>query len=167
MEQRFARHLLLARLGHKGMPIYDAIRALSEAAFTVECLYEAASSEEMYVVERGLIAMHGTKIPLGYNLVDGGRGGIRPRSEDGKRRHSEKMKAKWADPEYRKRLGKAISIAQASPEVRAKMSAGIGAARRTAESRAKTSAQMLRLMRDPDYAARRIAAYRATCAKGS
>lgn len=130
IELRFARHKRLARIGHTGMPIYDAIRAFGEDAFTVELVYEAATKEEMFTVERGLIAAHGTMVPRGYNLARGGFGGYHAISEAGRLSRSEKMKALWADPEFRARQSVAISAGQASPEVRAKMSAGIGAAHR-------------------------------------
>lgn len=142
-ERRFARHKRLARLGYQGMPIYDAIRAFGEDEFAIAVIYEAASKEEMFIVERALIAAHGTMVPRGYNLARGGLGGSGIVSDAGRLARSEKMKAHWADPEFRARVSAAIKTAN-TPEVIAKRGAAVKISRNTEESKEKTRQQIRR-----------------------
>lgn len=89
---RWNRHVADAREGAPN-PLQRAIRKYGTAAFDRVVLYEAVSREEALVVERGLIAAHGTFAPRGYNVTLGG-GGVPgwKRSEESKRRLSEARK---------------------------------------------------------------------------
>lgn len=65
-----------------------AIRCYGIESFDAVVLYEAASKEEMFAVERGLIAAHGTYVPNGYNRSLGGEGnriGIKYSADFGQR----------------------------------------------------------------------------------
>lgn len=142
VEKRFKRHCLLANSG-RNMPICDAIRIMGKNAFKVETVYEAVDEREMFMAEKAIISSHGTMFPLGYNYAKGGMGGAGFReSQESRKLRSERMKALWADPEWRAKNSKKIKDGQSSQEVRARMRAGIKAARQLPSSRRKTGAQM-------------------------
>lgn len=75
LAKRWREHRCAAKTGIEHV-LYRAMRKYGEAAFRMECLYEASSVEEMFAVERGLVALHGTRTPRGYNVSEGGVGGF-------------------------------------------------------------------------------------------
>ena len=69
-KSRWKTHRAFAKRGSQ-FPLHRAIRHHGVENFIFEVLYECSSREEMIAVERGLIAMHGTTVPRGYNLIAG------------------------------------------------------------------------------------------------
>lgn len=75
LEARWACHVKSARRGSK-FPLHAAIRKYTPDSFTAQIVCHATSLEQMYVVERALIAQEGTFIGggAGYNATLGGEG---------------------------------------------------------------------------------------------
>ena len=108
--RRWANHVWRAlNSGYKAKTLLHwAIKRHGADAFTVISLTECVSLPEASVVERALIAEHGTLRPRGYNIATGGMGtpGVR-------RPHTDETKIK---------IGLAHRGRKASPEAREKMS---------------------------------------------
>jgi len=75
LAKRWREHLSAARTG-SAKRLYKAMRKYGTDSFSIIVLYEATSFQELQVVERGLIASHGTYAAggRGYNLTSGGEG---------------------------------------------------------------------------------------------
>lgn len=75
LAKRWREHLCAARTG-SDKRLYRAMRKYGTDNFSIAVLYEASSFLELQVVERGLIAEHGTHASSGkgYNLTSGGEG---------------------------------------------------------------------------------------------
>ena len=75
LAKRWREHLSAARTG-SAKRLYKAMRKYGTDSFSIVVLYEATSFQELQVVERGLIASHGTYATggKGYNLTSGGEG---------------------------------------------------------------------------------------------
>jgi hypothetical protein len=75
LAKRWREHLCAARTG-SDKRLYRAMRKYGTDNFSIAILYEADSFQELQVVERGLIASHGTYASTGkgYNLTSGGEG---------------------------------------------------------------------------------------------
>ena len=75
LAKRWREHLCAARTG-SDKRLYRAMRKYGTDNFSIAVLYEADSFQELQVVERGLIAAHGTYASngKGYNLTSGGEG---------------------------------------------------------------------------------------------
>lgn len=75
LAKRWREHLCAARTG-SDKRLYRAMRKYGTDNFSIAVLYEADSFQELQVVERGLIASHGTYASTGkgYNLTSGGEG---------------------------------------------------------------------------------------------
>ncbi len=75
LAKRWREHLSAARTG-SDKRLYKAMRKYGVDNFSIAVLYEATSFQELQVVERGLIASHGTYANSGngYNLTSGGEG---------------------------------------------------------------------------------------------
>jgi len=75
LAKRWREHLSAARTG-SDKRLYKAMRKYGTDSFGITVLYEATSFKELQVVERGLIAEHGTYAASGkgYNLTSGGEG---------------------------------------------------------------------------------------------
>lgn len=75
LAKRWREHLCAARTG-SDKRLYRAMRKYGTDNFSIAVLYEADSFQELQVVERGLIASHGTYASggKGYNLTSGGEG---------------------------------------------------------------------------------------------
>jgi len=75
LAKRWREHLCAARTG-SDKRLYRAMRKYGTDNFSIAVLYEADSFQELQVVERGLIAAHGTYASngRGYNLTSGGEG---------------------------------------------------------------------------------------------
>ena len=75
LAKRWREHLCAARTG-SDKRLYRAMRKYGTDNFSIAVVYEASSFLELQVVERGLIAEHGTHASSGkgYNLTSGGEG---------------------------------------------------------------------------------------------
>lgn len=117
--------------------LYRAIRKHGEDSFKIELLYEAASAEEMYTVERALIANHNTFRPNGYNMAIGGQG---PRgfvvTDDFRRRVSAASKGRMLGVKLTEKRKQHLREFYSTPEGRV-IQAEKGKFTRTAEYRAK------------------------------
>lgn len=131
LHERWAGHVADALRCRKLSALHDAIRVYGSESFTCDVIYEAASKAEMFVVERGLIAMHGTLAPRGYNLAQGGLGG--DIGIGGRAKISQARKRRMADPEWIAKYW--------TPEIQAARVASMRQASYTPEWRAKVSAK--------------------------
>jgi group I intron endonuclease len=108
---RWSQHKHCAANRPKGI-LHRAIAKYGPAAFSVETIAEAYSLKELDVLERSLIAAHGTLASAGgYNLAIGGRinVGMRPTPEQ-LAAMSERAKRQWGRPGYREKwLAKAAA----------------------------------------------------------
>lgn len=122
-----------------------AIRAYGIEAFSGEVLYEAATKEEMFIVERGLIAAHGTLAPNGYNRSLGGEGnriGVKYGDEFGQR-VSASLKAFYANnPEACAAQGRKMAGRKRSAEDKEKKAAAGRAYWESPEGQAKKAARI-------------------------
>ena len=73
IRRRWQGHIDSARLGAK-IGIDGAIGVYGLESFMVEWIASAKSQEDLFELEKLLIAQHSTKGPNGYNMTDGGRG---------------------------------------------------------------------------------------------
>lgn len=136
--------------------ICRAIRKYGWENFEVTVLCEASSRAELLMIERGLIAEHGTFRPRGYNMTSGGDG-VRDRiiGPETRKKFSEHAKNLRA-------IGKWVSRPagwKATDEARAKMSASAKKkAPQSAETRRKIglahSGDRNVMRRDPDVVRR-------------
>lgn len=133
LSERWASHVYDAMRQKKTSALHNAIRVYGPDAFSIETIYEAASKPEMFAVERGLISMHGTRVPRGYNLAPGGLGG--DVGLEGRKKISEARQRCMADPKW---LAK-----HWTPEIQAARAASMKKAAYTPEWRAKVSARAL------------------------
>ena len=74
LRERWVEHLSHARQGKSKSYMSRALRKYPLEAFSIECLHECESQEEMDFVEIFYIQLLNTKSPSGYNLADGGGG---------------------------------------------------------------------------------------------
>lgn len=72
-ETRLKAHLDNARWGRR-YALADAIRAFGPGAFSIRVLLSGLSHAEACEAERKLIVEHGTILPGGYNMTEGGDG---------------------------------------------------------------------------------------------
>jgi len=73
LKERWYKHIADSRK-HESRYISRAINKYSPESFKVEVLHECETREEMDFVEIFYIALLNSKVPNGYNLVDGGGG---------------------------------------------------------------------------------------------
>ena len=100
---RFSAHISTAKRNDPSekSALYGAIRKYGREAFLLEVLAEASSIEEMLMIEKGLIAEHGTYFPNGYNLTSGGDGALNfVASPELRAKRSVAMKGKPKSPEH-------------------------------------------------------------------
>ena len=74
VEERWRTHLNNARAKQHQEYLYRAIRKHGAKAFSVQCLTEAMSSEDLSNLEKLWIMLLNTTAPTGYNLTYGGEG---------------------------------------------------------------------------------------------
>jgi hypothetical protein len=79
-------------------------------------------------------------------------------TEESRRKRSEKMKARWADPAYKARVGAAIARAYAAPGMHEQTVARARAVNARPEVKAKIDAHRIALWQDPENRAKRCAA---------
>lgn len=135
---RWSGHLYSARRGSRS-PIHCAVRKYGEKTFTVRRLQYCRTLQSMNAAEKKWIEALRTKVPLGYNLTDGGDGfvGTRHRASSKKKisasllayydddktagaRLSTKLRNHYAKPGSRQKL----SEAHRTPEAKRNMSRG-------------------------------------------
>lgn len=122
--ERYRRHLLAAEKGVRS-PLYRAMRKHGIEAFHFEVLAEACSLRELYMIERGLIAEHGTfaKSGGGYNQTMGGEGshGLKHNAES-RKKIAALSRQKMLDPEFKERINAGRKRWSADPENKKKAS---------------------------------------------
>lgn len=135
VQARWREHLKKAKLQgrHHEWYLYRAIRKHGAENFTVQCLAEAESSEELCQLERLWILALGTRAPHGYNMTSGGDG-VRATPEV-----REKMRAKATGrptSALQKRVTSRMFKGKPKPDAqRAKMAAAWDDARREEQGR--------------------------------
>ncbi len=130
VEQRFSEHQKSEFL------IGKVIRAHGAENFTTATVKECASKEELDFWEKYLIKSRDTLVPNGYNLTDGGEGGIP--CDETRAKLSAVHKGVPKSREHRRKIGEGNKGKIISDETRAK----IGATSRGRKHSAKTKAQM-------------------------
>lgn len=121
MKARIDQHRNVANRGSK-LAVHCAWRQYGDPS--IEVLGEFACPDALHKAEIDAIQSHGTLSPNGYNISVGGdtapslmpevaakiskacKG--RKHSEEKRKADSDKMKAKWQDPEYREKLDKSV-----------------------------------------------------------
>jgi group I intron endonuclease len=182
LRRRWLAHLSDAAAERRGSLLHRAIRKYGVGAFRIEVLATAVDLRELKVLERALIAAHGTFVTAGrgYNLTAGGEGMLGYKasqearakmslSRRGKKRSAamkEKMRAIMTGKVWGENTRRRCSAAQrarfaASPETgktRAKKSAAHKGRPKSAEWRARMS--VIALSRTPEVRAKIAAARR-------
>ena len=160
VEERFASHLYCSQHGIERL-LYDAMRKYGEHNFTVSEVCVALSWENACLIEKALIKEFNCKVPTGYNMTDGGEGTVgwsapqevrdvwseqrkgRTWTQEQNEARSAKIKAQWADPEFRRQRQQSMSNRTWTEEQRSRKSAlmkGTVGRKHTAEAKAKISA---------------------------
>jgi group I intron endonuclease len=142
VEKRWRQHMKDSQRGN--LAIHAAIRKYSPEAFEVKTLAQVEDSE-MFELEKRAIAALGTKAPLGYNLTDGGEGGLPgfTHSEETRRRLSEAKLGRSLTDEHKEKLRAAKLGTRRGPhseETKAKIGAASAGRLHSAESKRKMSA---------------------------
>jgi hypothetical protein len=73
VDVRWREHVQESRRGKTGA-LHAAIRKYGSETFNVVHIASAVSREDLLLLEKLLIAQHGTRAPNGYNLTIGGDG---------------------------------------------------------------------------------------------
>lgn len=71
--ERWVEHLAESRRSH-GWALHRAIKKYGAASFEVRAVAMSLAWSDICLVERRLIVQHGTKVPHGYNVTNGGDG---------------------------------------------------------------------------------------------
>ena len=143
---RWQGHLSTARRGAP-VAIARAIRKYGEVAFTMETIAQAASFEAAAIIERVLIAEHGTMHPGGYNLTTGGEATFgREVGAEAKSRMSEAAKRRERKPDTpetkEKKRAARIKLLSERPDLRLAISAAQKGRKKSEAERAKHSRSM-------------------------
>lgn len=159
-EERFAAHIYCAQVGTERV-LYDAMRKYGIHNFTVSEVCVAFSWENACLIEQALIKEFNSKVPNGYNMTDGGEGTVgwsapqevrdvwskqrkgRTWTKEQNDARSARVKAQWADPEFRRKRQQSMGNRTWTDDQRAKRSAamkGMPGRKHTPETRAKISA---------------------------
>jgi len=160
LEERYAMHLYCARTGQDRI-LYKAIRKYGEHNFTCTEICAALSWEGACLIEQLLIKEFDCKLPNGYNMTDGGEGTLgwtapqevkelwskqrkgRVWTEEQNEARSAKVKAQWADPEFRRLRQQSMGNRTWTEEQKSRRSAsmkGKEGRKHTPEAKAKISA---------------------------
>lgn len=117
IDERFSQHATC-----KTTLIGKAIQKYGRENFRCDILKRCASKVEMDAWEKFFIAALKTKIPLGYNLTDGGEGATGcPRSDETRAKISAANKGREVSDETRAKLSAANIGKQITDETRAKI----------------------------------------------
>lgn len=111
------------------------IRAHGEDMFLIAILKECANKEELDRWEKHFIKSRDTMAPNGYNLTEGGEGGIPCDEVRAKIRAAGKGRKK--SPEHRAKIGAGNRGKKQTPEAKAKLSAARKGKSPTTETKAK------------------------------
>ena len=85
----------------------SAVKKYGSSSFSVTMLARGLSQDESNELERAMISLIGTMVPLGYNLTEGGDGGsLSPESME---RWTASMKNVFKSPEYKKKQSQSQS----------------------------------------------------------
>lgn len=96
--------------------LHREIRLLGADKFIVEEVCAAFGIENACAIEREMIADYGAEFPHGYNLSNGGEGSVgRMVAQVVRETISEKVRALWADPDYRTRMEAAFQTRAPAP----------------------------------------------------
>jgi len=147
---RWNKHIFDAKASNA--ILYRAMRKHGVKNFRLMILTEAASVQELLVLERGLIAAHGTYAPAGYNLTTGGEGvwNMRPSLESLKHR-SNLMKKKYADPLVREAMSLRGKLRFADPEKKASHQESMKRFANTERFKTISRDRQKKLFQDPAY----------------
>jgi group I intron endonuclease len=144
----------LEQVPHRSTALYSAIKKYGKAAFKFEVLAEAASWAELLVLERGLIAEHGTYAGAhGYNMTAGGDGTMTPSQETIARLRAANIGRKHT-PETVAKIIANTTGKSPSKETRLKMSLARIGKKRSPETVAKVAAANLGKKRSEETKAR-------------
>lgn len=157
VEERFKEHA-----NYNNSYIDNAIRAHGADMFVVAVLKECANKEELDFWERYLIRSRNTIAPNGYNLTDGGEGGIP--CDETRAKMSAALKGRPKSPETRAKLSAASATLRGeknpffghhhTDETRAKISASKIGKHLSEETRAKMSAVRKGVPKSPEHRAK-------------
>lgn len=158
LAERWTQHRSCAARAPRGK-LHAAMRKHGVANFICEEIAQAASKAELVVLERGLVAAHGTYHTAGgYNLTVGGEGfPVGPHSEERCRKNAAARRKNWADPAYAsimraklsaaRRASSKVAAAVRSDAARQRASRVLGTYARSAAGRSGRSARLT----DPAY----------------
>ncbi len=157
---RFKKHLWLASRNEKSA-LYAAIRKYGWNVFSCETIAEAASLKELKVLERGLIAAHGTYSRGGYNMTLGGDGvwGYKPTPEQIAKATAANLGRKQSNEEREKRAASLRGKKQSPEHIAKRIATRIsrGGCVITPEGRARWLSSMRgRRMSDEERARRAV-----------
>ena len=88
VSQRVSRHAYAARNSKGNMPITCAIKKYGIENFSVQTLVRCPDYEYLLDLEAKAIVRFNTRVPVGYNVTAGGRGGRVPCSQEKRERIS-------------------------------------------------------------------------------
>jgi group I intron endonuclease len=95
ISHRISRHVYAAKKGNRSrMAIADAILKYGIDNFSIEQIGESSDYESLLQMEAEAISQFNTRVPNGYNITAGGRGGRRPCSQETRDLISNKMQGK-------------------------------------------------------------------------
>jgi group I intron endonuclease len=158
VKRRWTEHKCNAKQGVQ-TNLYSAIRKYGHAAFSIEVLHKATSSEELNRLEiQEIASRQSMESSHGYNLTAGG-GGVRNYhfSASVRRVISETSRARWADPRYRKRLSSKKRAFYATEEGKASHASSVGSFVRTDEYKQKHRVNSAALWKNEEYVAKQKA----------
>lgn len=172
VEARWKLHVREACKRKGRWALHRAIRKYGHEAFVVETLAELPTWSELCLIERELIASHGTHSPSGYNMTIGGDGvvGLCPEAKAAhKANTSSGTRRAWQNPAMRQKRADAWNVAGAREKHSLATSEGTRAAysnpdvrKRLAEARAsqdyreRVRASMKARWLDPKYRASQV-----------
>jgi hypothetical protein len=119
-EERWKQHIYDALVGGRTTALHRAIRKYGEQAFKLAVLFDSECDQLLFDKEREEIAKRGTASPKGYNLTVGGDGGRL--IGEGRRRHADSQKRRFADPTEKQRYSEMAKAQFADPEARRQVS---------------------------------------------
>jgi group I intron endonuclease len=135
--ERFAAHWKASK--REDGALYRAFRKYGKAAFSVEVIALAESSDRLCEMERELIAAHRTHVrDGGYNMTGGGEGSPDICDETRKRMQAAAAQ-RMADPDIRAKIAASLTGRRLSPEHIAKSAAARRGRPLSADHRLKVS----------------------------
>lgn len=142
LRQRWAEHLYDARHSRaRNMAIGRAIAKHGAENFKIESLCCSRSWDDICAIETILIDQHGTRVPNGYNVGNGGKGpfGVK-RTPESVERSAEKHRGKPCHPNTRRAASIFHKGRKKSAEHREKIAAAKRGIPQSPEAKAKIAA---------------------------